>query len=71
MMMNIILLITMYPVIFIVFFVYKSFCADENMQKKGIYFGLRAPKDEALRQEFRQVAAEIIFNHVMGGSPDV
>lgn len=57
-MMNIILLITMYPVIFIVFFVYKSFCTGENMQKKGVYFGLRAPKDEALRQEFLGLVKE-------------
>lgn len=66
-MMNIILLITMYPVIFIVFFVYKSFCADENMQKKGIYFGLRAPKDEALRQEFLGLVKEqeVLFRRRM------
>lgn len=58
MILNIILFVCMYPVNFILYFVYKSFGKDENMRKKGLYFGLHAPREEATREEFMKLVTE-------------
>ena len=58
MVLDIIFFICMYPVNFILYFVYKSFGKMENMRKKGIYYGLHAPKEEELREAFLALAEE-------------
>lgn len=54
MLFNIIMLVGMYPVIFILYFVFKTCGKNKN----GIVFGVRIPKDAGTAQEFAELVEE-------------
>lgn len=54
MLFNILMLVGMYPVCFILYFVFKM----SGKSRNGIIFGVRIPKDAGLAQEFEELAEE-------------
>ncbi len=58
MVLNIIFLVSMYPVNMVLYFLYKSYGKLKNMRQKRLYYGVHAPKEEALREVFMELVQE-------------
>lgn len=54
MILNILLLVFMYPVLFVMYFILKG----EAQEKRGVYFGLHAPGEEEAKEQFLVLVQE-------------